>query len=486
MKKQENIIESGYDLLTSLKSELATRKLIEFTKATMPNYQVNWHHEFIANKLDLIAEKKIKKSMFFVPPQHGKSELASRRFPAFMFGKYPNLRIASCSYSSTFSAKFNRQVQRIIDSPSYANIFPETKLNKTRTLTDTRGNYLRNSSEFEIVNHSGSYISVGVQAGITGNSVDILIIDDPIKGRLQANSKTYRDGLWEWYTDEARTRLHNDSQQLIIMTRWHYDDLAGRILQQEADEWTVINIEAIKETLVEGDPRDYGDVLWESKHSLERMLKIKNNYPKTFYSLYQGKPTPDGGNKIKEEYFEIVNESEVPNNIKWEIDIDGAYTKKTTNDPTGIMISGRYKNTVYIKNSISKYLEMPELLKFIDSFTIANEFYKNNRIFVEPKASGITIVQLLNEKGYNAFKTKHEYVNVSKEERVDAILPFCESFKVKLIKGDWNSPFLEQLKRFPNGEHDEHVDCLCYSLIRNLLLKENTVKKITKLSELGL
>jgi hypothetical protein len=390
------------------KIELAKRSLIDFTTYTMPKYEVNWHHDYIAKILTEFSEGNIKKLMLFVPPQHGKSELTSRRFPPFLFGKNPNLRIAACSYNDTFASKFNRQVQRIIDSDEYKEIFPEVKLNTKRT------SYIRTTSEFEIVDKLGSYLSVGVGGGITGNPVDVLIIDDPIKGRETANSETYREKLWEWYTDEASTRLHNDSQQLLIMTRWHHDDLAGRLIEQEESEWVIINLEAIKENDYEYDPRGYGEALWGNKHSKERLLNIKNKRPKTFYSLYQGNPNPDEGNKFKSEWFRIINDTEIPA-IRWDMYIDGAYTKNTQNDPTGLMICGKYMNDMIIKISIDKYLEMPELLEYIDNFAQANNFPQGGRIYIEPKASGITLKQFLKKRGYNAIEIKGKNIRVSKE-----------------------------------------------------------------------
>lgn len=458
-----------------IKNELARRFLLNFITQTMPNYKVNWHHKFIADKLTDFAEGKIKNLMLSVPPQHGKTEIASRRLPAYILGKNPNKRIAGCSYNETFASKINRQVQRIITSQEYAQIFPKTTLNNKNIATDSKGNYLRNSKEFEIVEHQGSYMSVGVGGGITGNPVDIGIIDDPIKGREEANSVRYREKLWEWYTDEFLTRLHNNSQQLIIMTRWHEDDLIGRILASDADNWTVINIPAIKENNENDfDKRGIGDVLWSEVHSLEKILKIKSISPTTFQSLYQGNPTTPGGNKIKEHYFEIVENAYLRNDLIFDVFIDGAYTKDTSNDPTGILICAydKRKNELIIKNSIDKYLEMPELLTYLDTYLRENGISSRSRIFVEPKASGITLKQYLVKRKYNAQEIKNKYVGVSKIERVETILPILEtSGRVKLIKGVWNSKFLSQVKAFPNDAHDEHVDLLCYSVINYFLMK---------------
>ena len=139
--------------------------------------------------------------MIFVPPQHGKSELSSRRFPAFALGKNPNLRIALCSYSSDLASTFNRNIQSIIDDNDFQDIFAQTKLNGQNVSTEIRKGALRNSSVFEIVGYSGFLKTVGVGGSLTGTSVDLGIIDDPYKDRKEANSQTIRNGVWDWYVD---------------------------------------------------------------------------------------------------------------------------------------------------------------------------------------------------------------------------------------------------------------------------------------------
>lgn len=155
--------------------------------------------------------------MLFVPPQHGKSELSTRRFPAFALGLNPNLKIAICSYSATIASNFNRDIQRIIDDPIYETIFPSTSLNENSAINPSKNTFLRNSETFEIIGHTGFVKTVGVGGSLTGTPVDIGIIDDPFKDRQEAMSGTIREKVWSWFTDVFETRLHNDSQQLVIM-----------------------------------------------------------------------------------------------------------------------------------------------------------------------------------------------------------------------------------------------------------------------------
>lgn len=295
------------------RAELAKRNLSDFVAYTKPDYVFNWHHKSICDKLDAFAKGRIKKLMLFVPPQHGKSELATRRFPAFQLGINPKSKIAICSYSSTLAMSFNRDIQRIIDDTLYHDVFPETILNESNVSTNAKGVYLRNSEIFETVNYRGFIKTVGVGGSLTGTPIDIGIIDDPFKDREEAMSSKIREKVWSWYTDVFETRLHNDSQQLVIMTRWDEDDLAGRILARDND-WDVIKFPAIKKREAPNDPRQIGEALWPQKHSLERIQKIESTSQITFNSLYQQEPKAPKDLLIFPEWVEI---DEMPNYNKY-------------------------------------------------------------------------------------------------------------------------------------------------------------------------
>ena len=289
------LLEELYTLERDKLKEEARSNILAFTRYTKENYIVNWHHKILCEKLDAFVRGDIKRMMVFMPPQHGKSELTSRRLPAYMLGLNPNLRIALCAYNATFASKFNRQVQRIMIDPSYTDVFPDTRLNAKNVATDSKGSYLRNSEQFEIVGKQGSFISVGVGGGITGNPVDIALIDDPIKGAEEAGSQTYREKVWEWYTTELETRLNNNSQILITLTRWNIDDIAGRILTasegEHARNWEVVVFPRIKvDNSNLDDPRKIGEVLWEDVHSMESALEAKSRNPVKFEALQQQNP----------------------------------------------------------------------------------------------------------------------------------------------------------------------------------------------------
>lgn len=284
-----------------------------FAKAVFPLLHYTPFHVQYYRVLHAFAVGKIKRLIVTVPPQHGKSQGSTRLLPAYMLGMNPDLRIAIASYSDTFAKKFNRDIQRIIDTPEYRAIFPETTLNGSNVATESPPAYLRNSSEFEIVGHQGSLKAVGRGGGLTGNPVDIMILDDLYKDAMEGNSPTIRDAAWEWYTSVVRTRLHNASQELIVFTRWHEDDLIGRLEKTERvytisdfseidnlptgqDVWAKINFEAIKTDAPTAiDPRAMNTPLWAERHSLESLQAKRKLDPHTFECLYQGHPAAREG-----------------------------------------------------------------------------------------------------------------------------------------------------------------------------------------------
>lgn len=208
-----------------LQKRHARQYLADFTLYTYPAYLMGWFHKEVCEALDKFLDdvlaKKSPRLILTAPPRHGKSELVSRRFPAFAFGRCPDLQIIATSYGADLAQRFNRDVQRIIDDDTYRTLFPETTLNSRNVKTDSRNAYIRTSDLFEIVNHKGAYRSCGVGGGITGTGADILIIDDPIKDRAEANSPTVRTNVYDWYTSTAYTRLSPGGGVIVMNTRWH-------------------------------------------------------------------------------------------------------------------------------------------------------------------------------------------------------------------------------------------------------------------------
>lgn len=242
-------------------------------------------------------------------PTHN-SEASSRKLPSFVLGHDPDRKIAIGSYNTTFARDFNRDVQKIIDTPEYRELFPQTFLSRTKKVSFASV-YQRNSDVIECVGHTGGLRVVGRGGPLTGKPVDLMILDDVYKDYAEANSPVIREAAWKWYYTVVRSRLHNRSQQLIVFTRWHSDDLIGRIgkLEQIIEikslndikdipdgAWIKINFEAIKVSeKTEIDPREFGEVLWPDRHSLKSLMDNRKLDKVQFDCLYQGEPGTSAG-----------------------------------------------------------------------------------------------------------------------------------------------------------------------------------------------
>ena len=286
---------------------LGERNLLSFTRHTLPSFAPAPFHIAYYEVLTRFAMGEIKKLMITMPPQHGKSEGATRRLPAFVLGQDPDKRIAIVSYNAIKARKFNRELQRIMDDDRYYELFPQTLLAGQASYQEQgrrSRNYARNSDECEIVGYQGSFKTIGVGGSLTGEPVDMLIMDDLYKDASSAWSPVIRQNVADWYDTVASTRLHNDSQQLLVFTRWHMEDLAGRLLEQEGvydpienpQGWLLVSFPAIQNRPPsEQDPRAEGEPLWPERHSLEKLLEIKGRSPIVFESLYQQNPQPSQG-----------------------------------------------------------------------------------------------------------------------------------------------------------------------------------------------
>ncbi len=285
----------------------APPSLIDFSKSVMPFIEFEEFHIAYYRILEAFAQGKIKRLIITMPPQHGKSLGATTLLPAFLLGLNPNLRVAIASYSASLACKFNRRVQRIIESKEYAEIFPQTTIKRG----SKPPNYIRTAEEVEIIDCEGSLLSVGREGSLTGNRVDCFILDDLYKDAMEANSPLIRENCLEWYTSVVRTRTHNSSSELIVFTRWHEEDLIGSICQKEQWEplhnwdqltstapecWLYLNLEAIKSSSpTEIDPREVDCALWPSRQSRELLLQKRALDPLRFECMYQGHPSAREG-----------------------------------------------------------------------------------------------------------------------------------------------------------------------------------------------
>ncbi len=281
--------------------------LEKFAREVYPFLELQPFHKVYYRLLEEFARGRIPRLIITMPPQHGKSVGATTLLPAYVLGLDPDCRVAIASYSGSLASKFNRRVQRIIESREYAALFPATTIKQG---TRPPG-YIRTSEEVEIIDHRGGLLSVGREGSLTGNRVDCFILDDLYKDMQEANSPIIRANCWEWYVSVVKTRMHNRSRELIVFTRWHEEDLIGTILQREQvvefrewsqivalgrDEWLHLNFEALKTSPPsEIDPRQDGEALWEEQHGRELLLAKRRLDTLQFEAMYQGHPSAREG-----------------------------------------------------------------------------------------------------------------------------------------------------------------------------------------------
>lgn len=276
----------------------ARDSLLGFTVETKKDYITSEFHKNISSDIDEFIFGSTSKMMIFAPPQHGKSELSTRRLPAMLLGRDPKLRIAVICYNSTIARGFNKNVQDIIMDDNYRCLYPDTIISgakhpKSVKKLKEKGRQLEKNSYMFETTEGGYLISTGVNGSLTSKSVDILIMDDLYKGKMDAYSPIFRQRVLDFYNSVAETRLHNNSKQLILYTRWHEEDLAGVLLEKERELWYVSKYEAIKETNDNPkDKREEGEALWPEMHSEEKLLRVKKNDRDTFEALMQQNPRP--------------------------------------------------------------------------------------------------------------------------------------------------------------------------------------------------
>lgn len=421
------------------------------------------HFEEIALFLEAVYRGEITRGIINMPPRYGKTELVIKIFIAWCLAKQPVCKFLELSYSDMLALDNSSQTKEYIQSEAFQALW-QMELKKD---AQSKKKWFNEQGGGVYATAAGGAIT-GFGAGVDGveGFAGAILIDDPLKPD-DAFSDVERNKVNNRYNNTIRSRINTDDTPIIvIMQRLHEDDLSGFLLAGGSGEkWTHLCLPALDE---ENNP------LYPHKHTFEQLESIRQADRYTFAGQYMQTPAPDEGGEWRKDWFSIISKEEVPQAVKWELFIDGAYTKLTKNDPTGLQISGVYKNNLYIYSSIDKYLEMPELLKFVSPHIEASGL-DIKLTLIEPKASGSSLKQLLiAATSINATEIRTPFVNMSKVEMARASSPSIEGGRVFLVRGYWNDAFLKQIATFPNGKHDEHVDLTCYSIERNLLSRKKS------------
>jgi predicted phage terminase large subunit-like protein len=409
------------------------------------------HLDLLSRKLVDVAAGRCKRLIITLPPQNGKSSLASHWFPVWFLDLYPDRRIVFVSYGAEYAESWGRRVRNSIDEHAGT-------LN-VRVAPDNGA-----AGEWATT-EGGGMVSVGVGGSVTGRRADLLVFDDPIKNAEEAGSESHRNKIWEFFQSAAYTRLTPDGAIIIIMTRWHESDLVGMLDRMEAaggEVWERVNLPAIAE---DNDPmgRAPGEPLWPSRWPLAALMKIKAAVGSYFWAaLYGQHPAPPEGNYFKRGWFEVIQPDRVPRHIRWVRSWDLAATVEDgSNDPdwlAGCKIGVDDVGSYYIHHMRRERLSPDGVEKAIRQQAGVDGRDVAIRIEQEGAASGKIVGHYYTRMldGYDA-----RFVPVPRASKVTRSGPFnaaCERGDVKLVAGPWVDAFLDEIAAFPNASHDDQVD----------------------------
>lgn len=454
-----------------LRRRRARSNLVDFARYTNRSYIPADHHYQICQKLEAVARGEIKRLMIFMPPRHGKSELASRRFPAWFLGNYPDRSIIAASYNSELAGDFGRDVRNIVGSAEYSRLFDVSLAADSKAAGRWH------------TNKDGGYVAAGVGTAITGRGAHILLIDDPFKDRESADSEIIREKTYKWYLSTAYTRLEGsiteaDPDELwqdpvsviksgevapfegaivVIQTRWHEDDLSGRLLEDMkngADQWEVLSLPAIN---------GKGEALWPAKYPIDRLMGIKAALTQVsnrdWESLYQQDPKPDEGTFFRREWFKRFRLGDEPKTNKYQstdfavTDGDGDYTE------LGIIgldcemdlwcldwWCGQASSDVWVEQQLEQIKTHNPLASFGETGVI--------RRAVEP-------LQRMMSRQKRVYPRLEWIVRTGdKPAMARALQGMAAAGKVHIPNTEWGGRLLDQLVAFPAGKHDDAVDVL--------------------------
>lgn len=434
-------------------------------------YEVPPHIRAINETLLEVADGRCKRLMIAMPPRHGKSELISRFFPPWLLGRYPDRRIILTSYEADFASSWGRKARNVLEDCG-----PEVF--GVRVVSDSRA-----ANRWDIERHQGGMVTAGVGGPITGRGADVLIIDDPVKNAEEAESATLREKTWDWYRSTAYTRLEPGGAIIVVQTRWHEDDLSGRLLREEAaggDQWKKLILPAIAE---ENDPlgRMPGEVLWPQRYPAERLKEIARTLGSYLYSaLYSQRPQPPGGAKFKRADFRYFREEgehylllmkggtrRVAKTDCWRFQtIDPAASERESADWFVVMtLDVTPCNRILV---VDVRRERAETTQHDRIMAESKGNWRPSYQAVESKSFGLNIFQRMRNKGYAITELKADTDKVSRSLPAQAMMEAERIFfkeGAHWLMGDNNDGLEPELIAFNKGKHDDQVDCLSYAAI---------------------
>ena len=478
-----------FELLLEAKIRKARTSFWHYRQLMNPGMKSGWWQIEVARQLQAFAIDFLNglapKLVIEAPPQHGKS-IQVIDLIAWIAGKNPDKKTIYTSFSERLGIRANLRLQRSYDSVMYQRIFPETSINKSNTVT-VSGQYLRNREILEYVGREGGFRNTTVQGSITGESLDLGVIDDPIKGRKEANSKTVRDGAWDWFTDDFFTRFSEDGALLAILTRWHVDDPIGRLIEKYP-EVKVLSYPALaepKKGLPEGDKRKKGsgEALFPEHKSRKFLLERKALMDSSSWeSLYQQSPFKKGGEIIKGAWFGRYS---VLPKLKYRACFgDTAVKAKQANDYQVALCAGLGDDgKLYLIDLMREKFEAYLLEKRFPDFFEKHRADKSSRLRyfgIEDKASGSELIQKMRNVIKPKIPVKAIPRSIDKYTRVQDILGYIESGYVVLPEGaSWVHDFIAEMEAFTADDahdYDDQLDVLCDAISLMLNIGSTSIK----------
>jgi predicted phage terminase large subunit-like protein len=466
-----------YLTLRSQNNFLDYRKFInKYEKKT------NWFYDEISNELqkfyiDLEAGRR-PKLIIQAPPQHGKTT-AIVEFISWLVGKNPNHNIVYSSFSERLGVRANLMLQRIFDSEKYKSVF-DTRINERNIVTMT-GHYLRNKEILEFVNTTGYFRNTTVQGSITGETATLAILDDPIKGREFANSPVIRDKTWEWMTNDLFTRFTDKAGFIAILTRWHIDDPIGRLIERDKS-LRILTYPAL--ATQDEKHRKEGEALFPELKSKEFLFNQKSILGAlNFESLYQQNPTIEMGSFFNRDNFKYYSEDDyyyyfgTSKILKSELPIyqtiDPAGTENKTSDYFGAVTFGVYDNNILVLDTFKEKAETTRHELILQNL---RDKWNPKMQGVENKTFGINLIQNAKKKGFPLYPLSPKRREGKEESKTMRAEPLDLMFRNGMIYFNKNCSELEkELLEFPNGKHDDLVDCLAYAVIMKTTASNNIV-----------
>lgn len=440
----ESLLRSQAQL--ELKTRIAARgSLIEFTSFTKADYVVAPHHQRIAHELERVERGEIDRLLLMLPPRHGKSELASRRFPAYALGRNPKRQIISVSATSDLATDFGREVRNIMSGADYRALFPAVEM-----AADSQAKGKWHTSD------GGIYYAVGVGGAVLGKGADLLLIDDPFASMEDALSDATRESVWNWYVGSAYNRLQPGGAIVVIAHRMHEEDLQGRLLDQQVaggDRWEVVELPAID---------DDGGALWPAAYPVAALERIRRNtLPRFWSALYQQHPTPDEGTFFLKDWIKWYDTPPVRDTMHVYGASDYAITADGGDWTVHVVAGVDPDDNLYIldlwrqRTTSDKWIEA--LLDLGDQYRPLDWAEEQGQII---KSIGPFLEQRMNER--RVYFSRQQFTSAKdKPTRAQSIRARMAMGKVYLPRNaSWVSDLVVELMTFPAGRHDDQVDVM--------------------------